>query len=349
MQNQSKYTITFVSQLQTMWALQVLSNQNEDAVCTANQIQNQTHTWSGSCRFPALFTEYQFLLRVPIGWLHFLPPCNWSSTSDSLSTVVAVLKEFSFPRYVIEIGIPFLAFAPVRILRVFVYCSEVRRVYLTRRTIASQWSFWHRFNFWRRENWEREKWGRELKANMGTVWGQSLTSPPVPLRPFSLFPSPLFSRVLVQKNHCPFSLPRTAYLPFLILSCLLSFLSSFQVFLQLLILFTGNYNFFNLLTIILCMSLLDDKCILSRIQCFLCKRCVRSSCFKAANQRKYPKAGGTSCNVSVKICKGCSHFTTLCCSITVIVAKRNVVQLLFQYNNVTSLSLSSSLDGLVRG
>ena len=29
-------------------------------------------------------------------------------------------------RYVIEIGIPFLAFAPVRILRVFVYCSEVR-------------------------------------------------------------------------------------------------------------------------------------------------------------------------------------------------------------------------------
>ncbi|XP_020620647.1 lipase maturation factor 2-like isoform X6 [Orbicella faveolata] len=87
--------------------------------------------------------------------------------------------------YVIEIGIPFLAFAPVRILRVFVYCSEV--------------------------------------------------------------------------------------------------------FLQLLILLTGNYNFFNLLTIVLCVSLLDDKCILSRIQCFLCKRCVRSSCLKAANQRTKTK------------------------------------------------------------
>lgn len=83
--------------------------------------------------------------------------------------------------YVIEIGIPFLAFAPVRILRVFVYCSEV--------------------------------------------------------------------------------------------------------FLQLLILLTGNYNFFNLLTIVLCVSLLDDKCILSRIQCFLCRKCVRFSCLKAENQR----------------------------------------------------------------
>jgi len=28
--------------------------------------------------------------------------------------------------YVIEIGIPFLAFVPVRSLRIFVYCSEVR-------------------------------------------------------------------------------------------------------------------------------------------------------------------------------------------------------------------------------
>ena len=31
-----------------------------------------------------------------------------------------------FCSYVIEIAVPFLAFAPVRILRVFVYCSEVR-------------------------------------------------------------------------------------------------------------------------------------------------------------------------------------------------------------------------------
>lgn len=31
-----------------------------------------------------------------------------------------------FCSYVIEIAVPFLAFAPVRGLRVFVYCSEVR-------------------------------------------------------------------------------------------------------------------------------------------------------------------------------------------------------------------------------
>ena len=31
-----------------------------------------------------------------------------------------------FCSYVIEIAVPFLAFAPVRVLRVFVYCSEVR-------------------------------------------------------------------------------------------------------------------------------------------------------------------------------------------------------------------------------
>lgn len=225
MQNQSKYTITFVSQLQTMWALQVLSNQNEDAVCTANQIQNQTHTWSGSCRFPALFTEYQFLLRVPIGWLHFLPPCNWSSTSDSLSTVVAVLKEFSFPRYVIEIGIPFLAFAPVRILRVFVYCSEVRRVYLTRRTIASQWSFWHRFNFWRRENWEREKWGRELKANMGTVFNFA-SSPPT-----TLFPLP-------QSSILPGFSPKESLPVFTSSYCILA-LSDFELLAEFLVFISG--------------------------------------------------------------------------------------------------------------
>lgn len=32
-----------------------------------------------------------------------------------------------------------------------------------------------------------------------------------------------------------------------------------QVLLQLLIIITGNYNFFNLLTIVLCFSLLDDE------------------------------------------------------------------------------------------
>ncbi|XP_074638203.1 lipase maturation factor 2-like isoform X1 [Acropora palmata] len=88
--------------------------------------------------------------------------------------------------YVIEIAVPFLAFAPVRILRVFVYCSEV--------------------------------------------------------------------------------------------------------FLQLVILLTGNYNFFNLLTIVLCVSLLDDKFILSRVQCLRCRQCVWS-CWKKVHQ---PGAEGKS-------------------------------------------------------
>lgn len=119
-----------------------------------------------------------------------LSALNWHYESQCIPTPVAWYFQklpVWFHRlsvvmtYVIEIGIPFLAFAPVRILRVFVYCSEV--------------------------------------------------------------------------------------------------------FLQLLILLTGNYNFFNLLTIVLCISLLDDKCILSRMQCFLCRRCMRSSCCHAASQR----------------------------------------------------------------
>jgi len=106
---------------------------------------------------------------TPVAWyFHKLP--TWF---HRLSVVLT---------YVIEIGIPFLAFAPVRILRILVYCSEV--------------------------------------------------------------------------------------------------------FLQLLILLTGNYNFFNLLTIVLCVSLLDDKFILSRIRCFLCKRCPCSSCNKTCQETK---------------------------------------------------------------
>lgn len=46
------------------------------------------------------------------------------------SNPIRCSHSFLFPRYVIEIGIPFLAFAPVRILRVFVYCSEVRKIHL---------------------------------------------------------------------------------------------------------------------------------------------------------------------------------------------------------------------------
>lgn len=44
---------------------------------------------------------------------------------------LTVFNDIPFCRYVIEIGIPFLAFAPVRILRVFVYCSEVGKIYVT--------------------------------------------------------------------------------------------------------------------------------------------------------------------------------------------------------------------------
>ncbi|XP_068131999.1 lipase maturation factor 2 [Hyperolius riggenbachi] len=40
-----------------------------------------------------------------------------------------------------------------------------------------------------------------------------------------------------------------------------SFSFYFQVLLQVLIIFTGNYNFFNLLTLVLCVSLLDDQLI----------------------------------------------------------------------------------------
>ncbi|CAH3132477.1 unnamed protein product [Porites lobata] len=122
-----------------------------------------------------------------------LTALNWHYESQCIPTPVAWYFQklpSSFHRlsvvftYVIEIGIPFLAFSPVRILRVFAYCSEI--------------------------------------------------------------------------------------------------------FLQLLILLTGNYNFFNLLTIVLCVSLLDDKCILSRIQCFLCKRCVCSCCIKRCQRKCTP-------------------------------------------------------------
>ena len=44
---------------------------------------------------------------------------------------LTLFKDIPFCRYVIEIGIPFLAFAPVRILRVFVYCSEVGKIHVT--------------------------------------------------------------------------------------------------------------------------------------------------------------------------------------------------------------------------
>jgi len=39
----------------------------------------------------------------------------------------------------------------------------------------------------------------------------------------------------------------------------LRFVSILQVLLQIAIILTGNYNFFNLLTIVLCTSLLDDE------------------------------------------------------------------------------------------
>ena len=63
------------------------------------------------------------------------------------------------------------------------------------------------------------------------------------------------------------------------------------------ILLTGNYTFFNLLTIVLCICLLDDKCILSRIECLLCKKCLCCKCF-----RKGDRNGRFRCWVN---CIGC--------------------------------------------
>ena len=73
-----------------------------------------------------LLLKAKFHNFSPICWFWF-----WVQSPS------AVLTALLFPRYVIEIGIPFLAFAPVRILRVFVYCSEVRRIKIMPRTIRA--------------------------------------------------------------------------------------------------------------------------------------------------------------------------------------------------------------------
>ncbi|XP_048584613.1 lipase maturation factor 2 isoform X2 [Nematostella vectensis] len=54
-----------------------------------------------------------------------------------------------------------------------------------------------------------------------------------------------------------------------------------QVFLQLLILITGNYNFFNLLTMTLCISLLDDVFITTPITCSCSSNCCRKKYSKS--------------------------------------------------------------------
>lgn len=309
---------------------------------------------------------------------------------------LTVFKDIPFCSYVIEIGIPFLAFAPVRILRVFVYCSEVGKIHVTIVRLLESLSIEYRLiktkvitvanqnkdkycmepialkrgktlvtnlqlafisvishwlqgclEFWR----PTTEWSETKPKNHGLLsalnrsFHQRLLHFPVGAReplltfpkgglsfhslravfPFQWNPSPSLKNQREKKYtllaHCAKlwewdsqmgpRMPTSIFFlaDFFIWVFLrgairrkggtargllfsvwcgakLFIIISFQVFLQLLILLTGNYNFFNLLTIVLCISLLDDKCILSRIQCFLCRRCMRSSCCHTASQRK---------------------------------------------------------------
>ena len=308
---------------------------------------------------------------------------------------LTVFKDIPFCSYVIEIGIPFLAFAPVRILRVFVYCSEVGKIHVTIVRLLESLSIEYRLiktkvitvanqnkdkycmepialkrgktlvtnsqlafisfishwlqgclEFWRptTERSETKPKNHELLSALNRSFYQRLLHFPLGTReplltfpkgglsfhslravfPFQWNPSPSLKKSAKKKNtHCWHTAQnfqsethkwarecQHQFFPgccFFWVFCVVEFaekegllvvcffqcgaanpfiISSFQVFLQLLILLTGNYNFFNLLTIVLCISLLDDKCILSRIQCFLCRRCMRSSCCHAASQRK---------------------------------------------------------------
>ena len=308
---------------------------------------------------------------------------------------LTVFKDIPFCRYVIEIGIPFLAFAPVRILRVFVYCSEVGKIHETIVRLLESLSIEYRLiktkvitvaiqnkdkycmepialkrgktlvtnsqlafisfishwlqgclEFWRptTERSETKPKNHGLLSALNRSFYQRLLHFPLETReplltfpkgglsfhslravfPFQWNPSPSLKKSAKKKIHIVDTLrktlrvrltngPANANINFFLavvfseFFCVVEFaekegllvvcffqcgaanpfiISSFQVFLQLLILLTGNYNFFNLLTIVLCISLLDDKCILSRMQCFLCRRCMRSSCCHTASQRK---------------------------------------------------------------
>ena len=308
---------------------------------------------------------------------------------------LTVFKDIPFCSYVIEIGIPFLAFAPVRILRVFVYCSEVGKIHETIVRLLESLSIEYRLiktkvitvaiqnkdkycmepialkrgktlvtnsqlafisfishwlqgclEFWRptTERSETKPKNHGLLSALNRSFHQRLLHFPLGARepllifpkgglsfhslravnPFQWNPSPSLKKSVKKKNtHCWHTAQNFeseihkwacecqhqffSWLIFFLSFCVVEFaekkglivvccfqcgaanpfiISSFQVFLQLLILLTGNYNFFNLLTIVLCISLLDDKCILSRMQCFLCRRCMRSSCCHAASQRK---------------------------------------------------------------
>ena len=302
---------------------------------------------------------------------------------------LTVFKDIPFCRYVIEIGIPFLAFAPVRILRVFVYCSEVGKIHVTIVRLLESLSIEYRLiktkvitvanqnkdkycmepialkrgktlvtnsqlafisvishwlqgclEFWRptTERSETKPKNHGLLSTLNRSFHQRLLHFPLGAReplltfpkgglsfhslravfPFQWNPSPSLKKSAKKNIHCwhtaqnfesethkwarecqhqfflhrVFCVVEFAEKEGLIVVCRFQcganpfIISSFQVFLQLLILLTGNYNFFNLLTIVLCISLLDDKCILSRIQCFLCRRCMRSSCCHTASQRK---------------------------------------------------------------
>lgn len=70
----------------------------------------------------------------------------------------------------------------------------------------------------------------------------------------------------------------------------------FQVLLQVLIILSGNYNFFNLLTLTLCLSLLDDQ----HVHFWLGRRSVRSDggTGAAVNLLTFPRPPPACCAVS---------------------------------------------------
>ncbi|KAK3746690.1 hypothetical protein QZH41_006738 [Actinostola sp. cb2023] len=129
-------------------------------------------------------------IPTPIAW-YFQKLPKWF---HRLSTIVT---------YVIEIGLPFLFFIPVRSLRMLAYCGQVRLVYML----------------------------VELMTMMMII----------------IMMTDINDGDDDDNNK--------------------------TVLLQMLIMLTGNYSFFNLLTIVLCISLLDDNVITSRYTC-------RSKCRK---------------------------------------------------------------------
>ena len=59
-----------------------------------------------------------------------------------------------------------------------------------------------------------------------------------------------------------------------------------KVFLQVMIILTGNYNFFNLLAITMCVSLLDDNFLMGKCKYMYCNSWVEKTKCKTFTSRK---------------------------------------------------------------